>query len=589
MKYLYLTTLIGVFIILTACGANDANDTAHIAQKTQPEYVYYIQPQPESPRTYAGLVWLVEPTLSYNDIEHYIDPNLGEPLLFDPNHRIFGWHVFDVEANATIYFNRHMSSHYAALTIVERAHSTRMGDWARQFFISGRSGKYAMVYGSRLATNFVFDFLQFIDSGNAVAKINGYYGILNVRETVYASVGMVLEPFASLHNFNGFVWFVEPTLNYDDIAHYINPNLGEPQLFDPNSNALGWQALDVETDAWLHFNQQTAFGYPIFVAVAEMAHRTQMGTWEWRFLNTNRTGKYAMMHNNQPVTEFVFDFFQFISNSKAVVKINGHYGILDIWDTLFVRTGVSRVILPEPVQWENGWVWRVLPNLPYERVIRCICGLYFDTDIWNVTSISPHTGLLTEIYHNGHGGGSSGWVYDIALGLFGNPMRSFVYGTHIGMHPLNDFENSVLNMYLELFGAEYNFDDWVLADLRRALLGGSIIVQSVDSTNRIYWEWEYTPNFVSEYRLEDEAFLGEFAIMHNMEFVTDFIFDDAYWGFEFIGASIEGVWGVIDHHGNALLDFQFQHVLPICDNTAFVKYNGYYGILDITLTLQGLQ
>ena len=300
-----------------------------------------------------------------------------------------------------------------------------------------------------------------------------------------------------------------------------------------------------------------------------------------RFLNSGRTGKFAMRYDGRLITDFVFDFFQFIDDNRAVARINGYYGILDTWGTLYASAGISRIVYPEPVFWENGWVWRVEPTLPYGRIVHCLCSLFFDESIWSGASIDPQTGLISNVYHNGHGGGSSGWVYDPVLGLFGNPVRSFAYGTHIGMHPLGNFESSVVDMYLEIFGEGHNFEDWLLQDLRRSLLSRSVIVQTVDSTKRTIWEFPW----YDEYSLTSEAFLGRFALMRNMEFITDFIFDDMNSGWSFFGASINGLWGIIDHDSNVLMDFQFEHILPICGDTAFVKYNGYYGILDITRTL----
>ncbi|MCL2576304.1 MAG: hypothetical protein FWE33_07695 [Defluviitaleaceae bacterium] len=239
--------------------------------------------------------------------------------------------------------------------------------------------------------------------------------------------------------------------------------------------------------------------------------------------------------------------------------------------------------LPDPIISENDWVWRVQPNLAYDRIYICCTFFHLPPFEPEARQINPITGELTDEPHWGHGGSGFGWVYDPALGLFGNPVRDFWgYGEHIGLHPLDDIENSMRQMYIDL-GWD-NMQNWSLNDAW--WMQFPHFVQKVDAT---YIETTIH-DFGESYELTSEAFSGKFAFINNLEFQTDFIFDEyAIWTTNHLfGVSIDGAWRAINQYGEFLFDAEFEHFLPICDETAFVKINGYYGILDVKHTLQRL-
>jgi len=225
-----------------------------------------------------------------------------------------------------------------------------------------------------------------------------------------------------------------------------------------------------------------------------------------------------------------------------------------------------------PVQ--TNLVWLVSPALPHESVQLCNCGLFVDNE-WR--AIDPITGLLTDQYHNGHGGPAPEFVYDGELSLFGHP--GFFHGYHdvIGMHPLNQFSTIVT-------------DAWMLQNS-----SGLIAVQNVDSSQRNAVE-----SFVEGddwWSLSESAFTGQFALMYNRVLITDFIFDAGtpWWNrftydnaertTDFIAMSRDGKWGLVNSAGNTLFSFIFDDLIVINENSAFASYNGSYGILNIPATL----
>lgn len=58
------------------------------------------------------------------------------------------------------------------------------------------------------------------------------------------------------------------------------------------------------------------------------------------------------------------------------------------------------------------------------------------------------------------------------------------------------------------------------------------------------------------------------------------------WTAEILGTDVFAVqmcdyWGAIDNKGNVVLPFAFEGILRIDNYSAFARYNGAYGILDL--------
>ena len=241
----------------------------------------------------------------------------------------------------------------------------------------------------------------------------------------------------------------------------------------------------------------------------------------------------------------------------------------------------ATLVSSEIVAGYNGLVWIVLPTLEHTSIQLFECGSYVDAD-WNI--IDPMTGFLTGDYHEGHGETDPHFVYDRKRGLFGHPGLDYGAIPTVGMYPLNEFAERV--------------DSWTLQNS-----DGLIAVQNVDSSLRQYFGCPSEEGLW--WSLPADAFSGQFAVMYNRELITDFIFDGGseWWKHRFIyegGGSWtvkdrdfitmrkEGSWGLINKCGNIVLPFIFDNLLLIDENTAFAKYKGRYGILDIRSTMANL-
>jgi len=206
-------------------------------------------------------------------------------------------------------------------------------------------------------------------------------------------------------------------------------------------------------------------------------------------------------------------------------------------------------------------VWKVEPTLEYDFIYHCC---FFSTGDHGGEFIDSTTGLIIDWPQDlafGHGP-NLGWVYDPEVSLLGFGG----VGDYSGMWllPINEWREEFPNIDEEQ---------------------GLMIVQMVDSSMRNVTE------IGNEY-LSDDAHSGKFAVMLNGTFITDFIFDGGSVRSANVGVlnytipmRIGSTWGLIDKNGNVVIPFLFEHIVRIDDDSAFARYNGRYGILNIPLTI----
>jgi len=235
-----------------------------------------------------------------------------------------------------------------------------------------------------------------------------------------------------------------------------------------------------------------------------------------------------------------------------------------------------------PLITEEGIVWLVPPALEHDIISFCgHCEGFIDSQH---REICTETGILLREW-GGHGGGTIPpvFVYDPVCHLFGEPMVQPGYGRDmIGMFPFYEaWERFGVD-----FGRGIDVDSW-------HGLGGLNIVQAVDSTNRNYFDFYVhisRDERLQAWYLTDDAFLGEFAVIYNGEFITDFIFDDGLrlsrvqWfsvlHFDGIAMSLNGKWGIVDSYGNEIAPFVFDQINFFDNNRAIAVYNNRHGLID---------
>jgi len=215
-----------------------------------------------------------------------------------------------------------------------------------------------------------------------------------------------------------------------------------------------------------------------------------------------------------------------------------------------------RIIEPLPTHLaELNWV--VEPIYEYDNVNYCLnCDVFLSWD----GILDEATGLSTQYMHGAHGGGRLPWIYDPQLDLMGKPGSN--YGSiPIELHPATDFALHFPN-----------YSDSIK------------VVYSADTTAREEHsgdEW-----------LSRETF-SKAAVAVGNDFITDFIYNDWGGSWFWVRAGREvadmvevfdenGKHGIIDRNGNAVIPFEFDDILLIGEWTAFVKFNGYWGIVAFT-------
>ena len=206
-------------------------------------------------------------------------------------------------------------------------------------------------------------------------------------------------------------------------------------------------------------------------------------------------------------------------------------------------------------------IWRVEPTLDFEMILLCNhCGFFaFTYNQSNPMLINEITGETTG-YLTGGGFGVTQLLYDEALGLFGEYYGD-ESGDELSWHTASEFLST-----FPYFANNLN------------------LFYGIDSTKIIVTYGENPMwNIV-------EALTGSIALAHGTDFVTGFYFEDGEWSdwrdgqrwnHTAVAVRQGGNWGIIDINGNVVAPFIFEHAITIDSYTAFVKYNGFYGILYI--------
>jgi len=204
----------------------------------------------------------------------------------------------------------------------------------------------------------------------------------------------------------------------------------------------------------------------------------------------------------------------------------------------------------------SGLTWLVPPTFAYEQIRHCwLCGFFTRPD-WML--IDEGTGAALG-YKEGHGGSHIELFYDESLDLFGE----FI-GMHVPtFHPLTRGEFlTELSMFVDTFN----------------------LFHGIDTTRIIHTNGVDGPPMYDF----SQARTGVAALAVGVDFLGWFEFDGDEWqatferGLNIIAVKQGDYWGVIDHTGSVIIPFVFDHVIPIDEHTAFAKYGGLYGILQLS-------
>jgi len=243
-------------------------------------------------------------------------------------------------------------------------------------------------------------------------------------------------------------------------------------------------------------------------------------------------------------------------------------------------------------------VWNVEPTIEADSIWLCCQHFFLEGENVHVggdnyLAVNHITGEIYETLHGGHGiEPLEPVVFDPETQLFGH--RSLCAGAGkgffgYGLHPISHFAE-------EWHGSAYFVGlqavERVNASLRRQL-------------EIPEWDREFAEQRGIEYfwELTEEAHSGEFALMRDLELVTDFIFDEIRrtpWSVpdeleehgwrelrqELHATRIGDNCAVLCVNRGQITDFIFKNLFIICDDTAFAQVNGKWGIVNITESLR---
>jgi len=216
---------------------------------------------------------------------------------------------------------------------------------------------------------------------------------------------------------------------------------------------------------------------------------------------------------------------------------------------------------------ESSFVWKVAPELEYEKIYYCWCGFY-GIEPYSGYELDTETGLFGTRQHGGHGGGDAFLFYDEKKELYISYSFS-ESGEFLSVLPGG------------LFLSE---NPWWSEKVNA--------VQKIDSDSIKMTEHE----FGASYDFSNAYIDKKYAVAYGITLVSDFIFDDVdrsgaghrtlayYEAPNKITMRLDGKWGVLDREGRTNAPFCFEDILLIDDESAFAKINGLYGILDLRKT-----
>ena len=230
----------------------------------------------------------------------------------------------------------------------------------------------------------------------------------------------------------------------------------------------------------------------------------------------------------------------------------------------------------------NGIVWLVEPILAYDIIFHCDdCGYTARSYEGNSESyiLDDQSGQIIQ-EHGGHGGPYYRvWIYDAEKDLFGE----YIFGweeENLEIYPNNEFSSR--------FPSHVN---------------NLNLVRQVDSSKIIS---ENEDNMIT-YSLGEVYENSKYAVAYGNTLVSDFVFDissnltnddlssEIFSNIYYTSSNLsvnriyknaiavrkDDKWGFLDKYGNTVVPFIFDHAVTADGNTAFVKYKGNYGILDL--------
>ena len=198
-------------------------------------------------------------------------------------------------------------------------------------------------------------------------------------------------------------------------------------------------------------------------------------------------------------------------------------------------------------------VWKVEPMFEYEVVAHCfLCGFFTRPEFRLLDESTGQTAGLKD----GHGGAILSLYHDPELDLFGR---------FAGMH-IPSLETFTRDEFLsaaphlaDRFNLFHGFDS-----TRVVVSGGDPPVYDFS-----------------------DALTGAVALAIGTDLIGWYEFDDDEWlatvdrGLGIVAVREGEFWGIMDSNGNIVAPFVFEHAIAIDNYTAFAKYGGLYGILQV--------
>jgi hypothetical protein len=204
-------------------------------------------------------------------------------------------------------------------------------------------------------------------------------------------------------------------------------------------------------------------------------------------------------------------------------------------------------------------LWIIPPELEYERVMYCGCGKfrgYIHGDERDI--LDPKTGLQTGDIHREHGRGAYvPWIYDPNLNLFGHDVQSYS-GLGLSLYSADEFLlkfeqlNNTVNLFLKVDSTKQYTDEW----------GNTLLLDGAYSE---FWGAAHGTKLIT-----GSVYTAGGSGVRNQDVIS-------------VVDAVDGVdkHGIICKNGEVIVPFWYDNIVVIDNKSAFVLFEGKWGILAI--------
>jgi len=391
------------------------------------------------------------------------------------------------------------------------------------------------------------------------------------RENVFALVDMGLVSPSCL-------------ISYDEFRRAVQGNTFAPQMHMVQEFDTRIYEVHCDCCEWTYFpNEAFTARHAVYRGAEQLTEfvfdfslDTLFSALYWRRANViparlYGTSLYGIVdEHGDVVVPHIFERIVFIRQGGFFVRYQGFYGVINV-DGLFRQFDPHEppdTTPPHPAPTAptlpDRFTWHIEPSLWFEYGLHTCCGAFWTySTFWTYNDkhfsfeVNPYTGqVLTQGNFCTTSSPYTAWYYDPRENIFFSPPWGDGYGRTF---------------------THQEFEEHLRGERRM------ILKMEFDSTRYTICEW-------SGQVFAQDGFTGRSAVFYGVNRLTDFIFGHASgfirWNWDQanvipVRPHDETLIGFVDTNGDIVVQPMFERVLHIREGGFFVRYQGFYGVINV--------